>query len=65
MSSDHSKRELDVIELIDRYGNIDGAHHKMWVIDQVLRLLYSPDGYKKFVADREADGCDWDEGIPP
>lgn len=24
---------------IGQYGGIDGAHHKMWVIDQVARIL--------------------------
>lgn len=25
---------------ISRYGQIDGAHHKAWVLDQVARILY-------------------------
>lgn len=24
---------------IERYGHIDGSHHKMWVMDQVARIL--------------------------
>jgi len=24
---------------IERYGGIDGAHHKDWVLDQVVRIL--------------------------
>lgn len=24
---------------IERYGQIDGAHHKTWVLDQVARIL--------------------------
>ena len=27
------------MELIEIYGHIDGAHHKMWVLDQVSRVL--------------------------
>jgi hypothetical protein len=27
------------LQLIERYGQIDGAHHKQWVIDQVARVL--------------------------
>lgn len=27
------------IELALNYGGIDGDHHKMWVIDQILRVL--------------------------
>ena len=46
------------IELILEYGPYDGAHHKMWVLDQVLRVLLEED-YRKTV------GVDWDEGIAP
>lgn len=27
------------LEYISRYGGIDGAHHKQWVLDQVVRIL--------------------------
>lgn len=27
------------LEYIGRYGGIDGAHHKDWVLDQVARIL--------------------------
>lgn len=27
------------LEYASRYGDIDGAHHKMWVIDQMVRAL--------------------------
>lgn len=58
-------RALGVIE---EYGGIDGAHHKQWVIDQVVRVLV--DDYPKWVADMcegedGPDTYDWDEGIAP
>ena len=28
------------MEWIGRYGQIDGAHHKAWVLDQVARILH-------------------------
>lgn len=28
-----------VLDLIFEYGQIDGGHHKMWVIDQIVRIL--------------------------
>lgn len=28
------------LEYIGRYGSIDGAHHKSWVLDQVGRILH-------------------------
>ncbi len=44
------------------YGGYDGAHHKDWVIDQMLRRLMEPERYKKMV---EACGGSYDEGIAP
>lgn len=60
------KRALD---LINRYGGIDGEHHKQWVIDQVVRIL-AGDDYADWVAQHKAgdDGLntyDWNEGVPP
>jgi hypothetical protein len=66
--SDAEKIEK-ALDLILQYGGIDGAHHKMWVIDQVARVL-TGDGYEQWVAAAK-DGEDgpetygWDEGIPP
>jgi hypothetical protein len=28
------------LEYIGKYGGIDGAHHKAWVLDQVARILH-------------------------
>ena len=57
------------IEVAVRFGGIDGAHHKTWVIDQMVRHL-AGNGYAALVADAKAgeDGPDtygWDEGIAP
>lgn len=57
------------IELAVQYGGIDGAHHKAWVIDQMVRVL-AGDEYEQIVTDAKAgeDGPDtyeWDEGIAP
>lgn len=53
-------------EIIDQSGGVDGAHHKMWVIDQVLRALCrTHDDYLQFIADRKQDGYTWDCGIAP
>ena len=42
------------------YGPADGAHHKMWVIDQMVRELLG-EGYTAF---RE-HYPQWDQGIAP
>lgn len=66
--SDQAKIEA-ALELAVRYGQIDGAHHKAWVIDQMVRALTGTD-YARVVAEAKAgkDGPDtygWDEGIAP
>lgn len=51
------------------YGQVDGSHHKMWVIDQMLRELLPDSEYKKMVKEYEhgEDGeeYEWDVGIAP
>ena len=51
------------------YGQIDGGHHKMWVIDQMCRHILGDD-YDEFVTKAKVgeDGpetYDWDTGIAP
>ena len=56
------------LEIAFRYGQIDGSHHKAWVIDQIVRTLLS-DKYEKFISDYEIDEdgnkYTWDCGIAP
>lgn len=57
------------IEMAVRYGGIDGAHHKAWVIDQMVRILAGSD-YAQVVKDAcdGEDGPDtyeWNVGIAP
>ncbi len=59
----------DAIGLIIQYGGVDGAHHKAWVIDQVLRIL-AGDEYDKVIrticaGDDGPDTYEWDKGIVP
>ena len=63
-----TKKEKAALDLIYRYAGTDGAHHKQWVLDQVVRVL--ADDYKAWVADWESgeDGpqtYEWDEGVAP
>lgn len=58
-----------VLDLIFEYGQIDGDHHKTWVIDQIVRML-TKDKYnewvKNYVYDEETgDVYSWDKGIAP
>lgn len=54
-------------EIASSYGTIDGAHHKQWVIDQMLRKMLGAKGYKEWVAKMNSDPEyePWDVGIAP
>ena len=69
MSDDLDARIEEALGVAFQYGTIDGDHHKMWVIDQMVRAL-AGDGYEGFVVDFEKgeDGpftYEWSEGIAP
>ena len=59
----------EAIDIAVKYGGIDGAHHKDWVIDQMVRTLSGAD-YEQVVKDA-CDGEDgpetyeWDTGVAP
>lgn len=66
---DQQERIAEAISIALGYGGSDGAHHKMWVIDQMLRALAGEE-YMDMIAEYKAgeDGpntYDWDEGIAP
>jgi hypothetical protein len=57
------------LDIVARYGQTDGDHHKAWVIDQVVRALTGYD-YDEWIAEYKAgkDGPEtygWDVGIAP
>ena len=53
------------IDVIVKYGEIDGAHHKQWVLAQALRHLLGERDYKAFTETCEKHGAPYDEGIAP
>lgn len=64
------KRIEKALKIAWRFGQIDGAHHKAWVIDQMVRALCDDkEKYEKWVeAYQTPDGEDyyeWDTGIAP
>ena len=68
------KERIDkALELAWRYGQIDGSHHRVWVIDQMVRaLIGNEEDYKKWVeayeaplSENEDDYYEWDVGITP
>lgn len=63
------KKIKKIMILIEEFGCIDGGHHKMWLIDQIARVVQG-DNYKQWVIEYQKgeDGDNtysWDEGIAP
>ena len=80
MRRSEAARRIDkALGIAQDHGGHDEAHHKTWVIDQMVRALtgcpmeptefvgYTRQGispeYKEFLRGRQGYG--WDEGIPP
>ena len=59
-------RIATALEVAESYGQTDGAHHKAWVIDQMVLALTSRD-YGDWVARAilRTGGSSWDTGIAP
>ena len=56
---------VEALEFAEKYGRTDGAHHKAWVIDQMVRALTGAD-YVEFVRNHDKNnGQQWDCGTPP
>lgn len=72
---DVDERINNALEIAWEYSQIDGAHHKAWTIDQMVRALCGDEEtYKKWVdkytkpftnSNGGLDWYDWDEGIAP
>lgn len=68
-ASDNSEKIRRALHVALEYGGIDGGHHKMWVIDQMVREL-TGNRYDEFIREvcNGEDGPDtyeWDTGIAP
>jgi len=66
--TDNQKIET-ALKIAFRFGQIDGSHHKMWVINQMVRAL-TGDDYATWIAkyeesDDKDDYYEWDTGIAP
>lgn len=72
--ADAQARITGALRVAMAYASIDGAHHKDWVIDQMVRAL-TGDEYEAFIKHQEDNGepneglyCHgwgWNEGIAP
>ena len=68
MATPERERIDKAVKLMLEYGEIDGGHHKMWVIDQALQILLDED-YEAIMTEvsTDEDGTvwEWDRGIAP
>lgn len=64
-------RVTSAMVVAERFGGIDGDHHKTWVIDQMMRALLDDrydDWRRAYEAATDESGelmGSWPEGIPP
>jgi hypothetical protein len=59
---------LRALDLIGQFSDVDGRHHRQWLLDQVVTVLTGDDDeYRRFVEEYNAQGhtVDWSEGIAP
>ena len=59
------KKIKEAVEIGLRYGQVDGDHHKLWVIDQMLRKLLGKDYDDAIAENTGEDDFEWDTGIAP
>ncbi len=62
-------RITSALKVASQYGGIDGAHHKEWVIDQMVRVLLG-DRYESWVkvhndGEDGANTYKWPVGVAP
>ena len=65
----HKEMTEAALDIAMEYGQIDGGHHKAWVIDQMVQALLGQE-YWAWVAkakdgEHGPDTYDWDAGIAP
>ena len=61
-SAEAMRLRIDLaLSLLGEHGVAEGAHHQRWVIDQVARMLTTPEEYAALFGGRD----DWDGGSAP
>lgn len=63
--ADVDRRNEAALKFAMDWADVEGDHHKRWVIDQIVRAL-TGDFYPDYIAGWEqSEGRTWDEGIAP
>lgn len=56
MNADDKIKEA--VEIAGEYGEIDGDHHKMWVIDKMVAVLLGEEAYEQWKIDMRGECID-------
>ena len=70
MDTQQRKRIAKALEIARDFGQIEGDHHRLWVIDQMVRAL-TGNNYDQWVSHVSANPFDpsmpydWETGIAP
>jgi hypothetical protein len=59
------KKIEKAIDMIVSYGDDSNAHHKQWVLTQVLKILMGEYDYEVFKTELDRIDYSWDEGVAP
>lgn len=73
--TEEQTRIKKALDIAFNYGQVEGAHHKAWVIDQIVRALTGcamestgedSKEYAKFIREYCGDDTEyeWDTGLP-
>lgn len=64
--TDLTEGEIRAVEVVERYGWIDGGHHKLWCLHQMVKEIL---GHKRYAAWANFHGIDTEDrdavGTPP
>ncbi|WP_326554626.1 hypothetical protein [Micromonospora sp. NBC_01813] len=54
----------EALAIAFKHGGYDGAHHKAWVIDRMVRALTGGEHYAAWIKGYEQDGeYEWERGV--
>lgn len=69
MDMKEQEKLKNILNLIDRYGMIDGSHHKQWLLDQIVKVILTPEEYEKWITEFDEEEQEefiwWEKGIAP
>ena len=56
----NEERLEKIVELVMTYGPIDGAHHKDWVLQEILETAQGEP-----LSDEDLEELEWERGVAP